>query len=181
MSTELLRPETVRLVVAMSSDGCIDQTSTTTWNSAEDWAHFLQMRDWADAIVMGRTTFEANHGKRTIDPEKPRLVLTRQPLNYASQSKPGLEFTSDTPAQILDNLARRGKNRVMIAGGVTVYCAFLDAGLIDEMYVTKEPQRINGSAKMPEDFTDGFTWLGHHQLNDQGTQLHRYVKTKGSD
>ena len=180
MASELQKPEIVRLVVGMSSDGYIDQTATSNWNSPEDWKHFLEMRDWADSIVMGRKTYEVNQGKRTIDPDKPRIVMTHQPEEFAHEAQPGLEFSGGTPAQILDELMKRGKNRTMIAGGVAVYSAFLDAGLIDEMFITKEPIRLKGSIKMPDDLTDGFSWLGHHQLNSTGTQLHKYVKTKWS-
>ena len=179
MATELLRPETVMLVVAVSKNGYIDQIPGSGWNSDEDWTHFQSMRDGADAIVMGRKTFEVNHARRIIDPNKPRIVMTGHPDDYAQEATEGLEFTTQTPEEILDNLAKLGKKHVMIAGGVAVYSAFLEANLVDEMYITEEPHNISGVAKMPDDFAKPFGhWIRSQRLNDQGTVLRQYKRSR---
>lgn len=180
MSTELQLPETVRAVLAISADNSIGQgLDVPRWNSDEDWENFNRQRVWSDAIVMGRKTFEVNHFRRTIDPDKPRIVMTTHPDDYAQLAEEGLEFTDETPEEILDNLVRRGKKHVMIAGGVTVYCAFLKANLVDELYVTEEPVEIGGVAKMPDDFTKPFgDWIRSQRLNETGTVLKQYKRSK---
>ncbi len=92
-----------------------------------------------DAIVMGRKSFEKvlsfggwPYGK------KPVVVLTRRPIRIPKRLETSVEVMSGTPARIVDILSNRGLRRLYVDGGQTI-TAFLEAGLIDEIVMTRVP------------------------------------------
>ncbi len=71
------------LLAAVSLDGRITcgATEGSEWTSKEDKAFFQHELDRADALIMGRKTFEAI--KRPLTPRN-RIVFTRQHLFQCS-------------------------------------------------------------------------------------------------
>lgn len=129
---------TVTLIAAVSADGKIalekDQVSLD-WTSKEDTRFFVQKTKELGVVIMGRNTYE------TIGrPLKDRLnvIMTRDLAGR--ESEPGvLEWTSDSPVEIIESLAKRGYEKVALCGGASVYSVFLSQGLVDDLYLTLEP------------------------------------------
>lgn len=92
-----------------------------------------------DALVMGRDTFEK---VRTFGAwpygEMPVVVLTHRPIRIPAKMRRTVESMSGAPREIVDRLARRGLFRIYVDGGRTVQ-AFLAAGLVDELVVSRLP------------------------------------------
>jgi dihydrofolate reductase len=93
-----------------------------------------------DAIVMGRGTFET---VLAFDPwpyDLPVLVLssTMNGSNVPDGLKGRVEIANLTPAAAMAHLARSGHAKAYVDGGRLVQ-AFLAAGLIDDMIVTRAP------------------------------------------
>ena len=60
--------------------------------------------------------------------------------NFAADTLPGLiEFSSSSPAQLLADLSARGLTRCALLGGSQIHSLFLNARLIDELWLTLEP------------------------------------------
>jgi len=139
----------VTLIAAMSADGFIAQTPdqrSLEWTSREDTNFFVAKTRELGAVVMGRGTYE------TIGrPLAGRLTVVMTSRLDSARNLPGaLEFTSDTPAAIVEKLAARGFGGVALAGGARVYGAFLRAGLVDELYLTVEPVLFGGGMRLAE-------------------------------
>lgn len=124
------------IIAAVSADGFIgrDSRHTADWTGKEDKKIFVQLTRDAGVVIMGSNTFRtigrALPGRRTI-------VLTHDPKSLAI---PGIESTSETPADLLARLKKENCHAVAICGGASVYNAFMQAGLVDELYLTVVPR-----------------------------------------
>src|SRR5215469_3671616 len=104
----------VLLMAAMTIDGKIarDKHEVIDWSSPEDKSMFMRVSRESGVLIMGRNTYETL--KQPL-PGRLHIVLT-----HRTSSQPALEqveFTSAPPAVILDDLARRGYQTVILAGG----------------------------------------------------------------
>lgn len=127
---------TVFLIAATSADGFIAQAPdqiSTKWTSAEDKKFFNDRTKQARVMVMGMKTYQ------TIGrplPGRLSIVMTRKPNDAPADIPEQVHFTDHTPKQILSDLEMRGFSEVAICGGSQIYSAFLEAGLIDTLYLT---------------------------------------------
>ncbi len=124
-------------IAAITADGLVGRSAQhfTDWTSKADKQMFAAASRKAGVVILGRTTFET-----FPKPLKDRLhiVLTAHPEAFAST--PGVvEYTAAAPAEILQSLEERGFTEAIIGGGASVYRLFLEAGLVDELWLTVEP------------------------------------------
>lgn len=170
----------VFLIAAISIDGYIAKdltTPSTTWTSQEDKLLFTELTQRAGVLVMGRKTFET-FGR----PLKNRkiIVLSSQakPDTYAHISNEQLEYRTAAPAEIITQLEEEGCAEVAICGGTQTYSSFLNAGLIETLYITVEPHFFGEGTPLWR-----ATVLSHsisvelknmRKLNDSGTLFFEY-------
>jgi len=130
--------------VAMTLDAAVaDREGRSRWitgEAARDLGH--RVRAWVDAIVVGRRTFEqdapqltARPGGRVARHQPARLVASRHPLELPE----GYERVGGDPAVLVRELGERGWLSLLVEGGPTLFGAFLDAGLVDEVLVAIAP------------------------------------------
>jgi dihydrofolate reductase len=97
-----------------------------------------------DTIVMGRKTFETVMGFGSW-PYGERLVvaLSGSPLDLSVAAGRGgrVEQMNGPPAEVAATLSGRGARHVYVDGGITIQ-AFLRAGLVDRLVVTRVPVLI---------------------------------------
>lgn len=121
------------IIAALTTDGFLakdkDQVSTS-WNSAEDKKHFVELTKRAGVVVFGSTTFET-FGK----PLKDRLNI----VYSRSKKYEGVEMTDDEPEMLLKKIEDLGFKEVAICGGSAIYTKFMKAGVVDNIYLTVEP------------------------------------------
>ena len=130
-----IEPMQVILIAAISANGQIAQTpgqSSLDWTSKEDLKFFIEKTKEVGVVIMGRKTFETI-GK----PLKGRrlIVLSDVPL----EKMEGVEYVNAPIKDVLESLVAQGVERVVVAGGATVYGAFLREGLVTDVYLTVEP------------------------------------------
>ena len=126
------------LLMAITADGKIAKNSThfANWTSGADKKMFVEKTKSAGVIIMGLTTYQTI-GKPL--PGRLNLVLTPEPEKETSISG-SLEYTSQTPKEILENLEKRNFSEAIIGGGATINGLFLKENLIDEIWLTVEPK-----------------------------------------
>jgi len=133
------------LIAAQSLDGFITRHDTPGSNfaSAEDRRFFREALRSFDCCVMGAVTYRTARDtiRASLMPDRLRVVITRSPEKYASDVISGkLEFACTPPAQLVADLRQRGCQYCAILGGSQIHSLFLEAGLIDELWLTIEPQ-----------------------------------------
>lgn len=135
-------------LAAMSLDGFITHGNEpgTAFTSQADKDWFAKtMRDFS-VKIMGRKTYEVSQDfilNQIQDNNCDlRFVLTSDPSPFKTWHQPGkLEFTNQTPQQIISSLQNvHAGTKVAVLGGGAVYSAFLNANLLDEFWITLEPQ-----------------------------------------
>lgn len=109
---------TVRLIVAMSSDGVIGVGNELPWRLQDDLKHFKEIT-MGRTVVMGSKTFDSI-GKPL--PGRNNIVITRTPRGNDSD----LLFVKEPPV-VLD---------ADVIGGAQIYQHYLQQGLVDELIVT---------------------------------------------
>jgi dihydrofolate reductase len=95
-----------------------------------------------DAIVIGRKTFEKvlsmgawPYGDKRV------VILSSRPLDLSAAAEGVVEQMAGPPAEIVAQLAARGKHHLYIDGGVTIQ-RFLRAGQIQRLIITRVPVLI---------------------------------------
>ncbi len=126
------------LLMAMTVDGKIakDAAHVSAWTSKADKKIFVEATKNAGVLIMGRTTYDTI-GKPL--PGRLNVIMTRTP-DITRAIHGVLEFTNHKPQALLEELSTRGFHTVIIAGGSVVNGLFIQAGLVDEVWVTIEPK-----------------------------------------
>jgi dihydrofolate reductase len=123
----------VFLIAAVTADGFIarDQKHTSFgWNSKEDKKRFVDLTKRAGVVVMGSTTYAT----------LPRPLKERINIVYStSKTFEGAETTQKTPTELLAELESRGFKEVAICGGSKIYTMFMQARVVDRVFLTIEP------------------------------------------
>lgn len=161
----------VFIIAAMSADGFIARSTTelANWTSKEDKKVFVRLTKRAGVMVMGATTF-ATIGKAL--PGRRNIVYTRQQLD-----KDDIEATAEPPTELIERLAKEGLQEVAICGGRTIYDMFMQANLVDEIYLTLEPEIFGSGITLFASVTHKkLKLLESQKLNEDTLLLHYEVK-----
>ena len=166
------------LVFVTSLDGKITKWGDPhvhKWSSKEDQAYFKKLWSESKLTVLGSSTFD-------FDPIKPNpntrlIVMTSHPETYSDREVKGeVEFTSESPKALVARLSSEGYPELLVAGGAHIATSFLEANLIDELWLTLEPKIFgSGGNFVAESKLDvELELLSHEKLNKQGTLLMKY-------
>ena len=125
----------IKAIVAMAENRVIGNAGTIPWHLPEDFK-FFKATTMGHAILMGRKTFESI-GKPL--PGRENIVLSR--------TMP--ETAGVIIIRSLDELKEPADGRdLFVIGGEEVYRLLLPR--VQELYVTKVPQVIEGDTSFPE-------------------------------
>jgi riboflavin biosynthesis pyrimidine reductase len=93
------------------------------------------------------------------------------------ESLPGqVEWTTNAPKEILEDLKNRGYERVVIGGGAQIYSAFLEAGLVTDVYATIEPIVFgDGVPFVSGKLNQRLKFVESRMLNDSAVLMHYQV------
>lgn len=132
----------VLLIAAMTADGYIGKDKehlATDWTNPEDkylFTHFV--KDLGGNMVMGLNTFLTIAKKfptvfNKAMPGRRLLVYTYNPTDVTSY--PNVEAVTEPPEQLVDRLEKEGLKNLTVCGGSQIYTMFMQAGVIDEVYI----------------------------------------------
>ncbi|WP_353632398.1 dihydrofolate reductase family protein [Pseudomonas canadensis] len=164
------------------SDGDIEWLHQPAYETAElkgvTYENFIAT---VDALVMGRKTLE----KVLSFPEwpyegTPVIALSHQPLQIPAYLEGKVELMAGDVTSLVATLAERGMKHLYIDGGQTIQ-ALLEAGLIDELIITRIPVLLGQGVPL-------FSQIGserqlHHvgtYVSDNGFVQSRYQVTAGA-
>lgn len=131
----------ITLIAAISADGKIAQNakqSSLDWTSKEDTRFFADKTKDIGAVVMGRKTFETI-GRPLKDRRTIVMSSTGGSETEKFEGRDGVEWTRETPAELVARLSKKGLTGLAVCGGSTIYSQFLEAGLVNELFLTVEP------------------------------------------
>jgi dihydrofolate reductase len=162
----------VFIIAAMSADGFIarrEDDISTDWTSKEDRKLFVELTKQAGVMVMGSTTY---HTIGRPLPGRRNIVYNRTPIDHE-----GVETTSESPAELVKRLESEGHSELAVCGGATIYDMFLQAGVVDELYLSIEPVLFaTGVPLLKGGGGKELRLLDHKKLNDNTILMHYEVK-----
>jgi len=119
------------IIAALTADGFIAKNPNHTpleWTSKEDKQFLTKKTKEAGVVIMGENTY------KTIGrPLKDRLNIV---YSKNGQGHEGVEVTRQEPQELLKDLEKRGYKKAAICGGSTIYTMFMEAGVVDKLYLT---------------------------------------------
>lgn len=164
------------MAAALSLDGFISPTAhvrSFEWTSKEDQQLIIKLGREAEVIVMGANTFDTFKIKRA-PPGRRLIIYTTKPESVHGE---GIETTREDPKVLLRRLEREGVKNVIIEGGSAIYRLFLEAKVVDDLYITIEPVLFgDGISFMNGQAVTKLTLIGKRMLNDSTILLHYAVE-----
>ncbi|HUC90160.1 MAG TPA: dihydrofolate reductase family protein [Patescibacteria group bacterium] len=162
----------VFITVAMTADGFIAQHAdhlATQWTSKADKRQFVRLTKEAGTMVMGlRTYLTFGHPL----PGRRNIVYSDQPVE-------SVETTTETPQDLVRRLESEGVETLAVCGGASIYTQFMQAGVVDEVYIDVEPVVFgNGISLFNTSLDVKLRLISAEPLNEQGTVLHHYAVEK---
>lgn len=147
------------LIAAQSLDGYITRHDVpgSAFASPADRDFFHRALQGFDSCVMGAETYRTARDpiRKGLMPDRLRIVVTRDPKAFAADTIPGkLEFFSLAPAEIAAVLRQRGCATTALLGGAQIHSLFLEAKLVDELWLTIEPVLFGGGTPLVARQTD---------------------------
>lgn len=146
------------LIATITLDGKItkDIWYNIDWTSEESKNFLYEEGEKAKVVIFGIKSYQVI-GQPVLNALN--IIMTRNPRKYQKEQKADVvEFTADPPQMILDRLAQRGLERVVLAGGQSVYSLFLQEKLIDEMYLILSPKIFGSGVNL-------FSRMGIDEIN----------------
>lgn len=163
----------VIIIAAITADGFIakDSHHPADWTSSADKKIFVKLTKELGIMVMGSNTFRtigrALPGRRTI-------VYTN---DTALTAREDIETTVEAPATLINRLRDSGAVGVAICGGASIYTQFMEAGVVDELYLTVEPVLFgDGLPLFSKTINRQLSLYQVNHLSDDVVQLHYLVK-----
>jgi len=189
----------VLLSCAISLDGYLDDTSDErlVLSNAADLDRVDAERAGVDAILVGAGTVRNDNPRLSVrsparraarevagKPATPlKVVLSNRdlPADAAFRADGEALVTNGSVEDVLDELAARGVERLMVEGGGRVLTEFLASGHADELQLVIAPFFVGDSAA-PRFIHDGrFPWAKDHRATLAAVErignivLHRYL------
>ncbi|PWT97446.1 MAG: hypothetical protein C5B52_13865 [Bacteroidetes bacterium] len=170
------------LIFVSSADGKVTKwgdSQVKLWSSHQDQDYYKKVWSESRLIVMGSNTFLADPQKPS--PEHQLVIMTREPEKYNHLQTPGqIEFTNETPAQLVERFEKQRQELMLVVGGPHVATSFLKAKLINELWLTVEP-KIFGEG---DNFAEGekldikLKLISFNKVNEEGTLINKYEVIK---
>ena len=160
------------IIAVLTADGLIAESTeqkSTDWTSKEDKKFFAERTRHAGVVVFGYNTY------KTIG----RPLPGRLNIVYASPNVniDGAEVTQKEPAELLKYLEKRGYNEVAICGGSTIYTMFMEADVVDKLYLSIEPVIFgSGMSLFNKKFEKKLELVSMQKLGEQTVLLEYNVK-----
>jgi dihydrofolate reductase len=172
----------ISLVAAVTSDGFIGREKNDRsfdWTSKEDSRFYVDTIKKSDTIIMGAQTFR---GIKLHPRGSHYVIYSRSPEEFVNPRPEVItaEATKDDPEKLLRRLKDEGFKNVVVAGGASIYKLFLESGLIETLYVVKEPVNFGDGILLFNDIaleeaTKNYVLDNEKKLNDGGTVLQEWV------
>ena len=168
----------VRLKFASTQDGFIArEDGSSKWISNEESRELVHvLRAQSDAVLVGTETARIDSPKLDARIEG----VERQPAAYvmglsdvSGQVPTAKRLVTRDPSETLGLMAQDGVQSVLLEGGKALAQAFLDAGLVNEIWVFESDSQFGTGLKAPE--FDRSLWKVQKQRRIGGDALTVYV------
>lgn len=156
----------VNIIVAMAENNAIGKDNKLLWHLPND-LKFFKNTTMGCPIIMGRKTYESI-GR--LLPGRQNIIVSRD-KNYRVDGA----IVCDSLKKSIDSLQT---DKVFVIGGGQIYKQAIDAGLINNIYITKVHIEIDGDTFFPSLNEEEWklTWEEPQELDEKNTVAHTFQK-----
>lgn len=168
----------ISIYIAFSANGFISNSrNVPDWLSPEYGQGMYAFSQQSKAVIMGKTTYDIiAPDYLPLKDEGTTVVLT---TNAAVKSdNPTVVFTKANPVEIKQMLENKGHTEAVIIGGTMTISQFMNARLVDEIYLIVEPVLFDNGLPLLKDVVGEFklNLLEVSKLNENTVRLHYQVQ-----
>ena len=169
-------PMKIALIVAMGKNREIGRNNQLMWHLAEDM-RFFKSTTSRHYVIMGRKNFESIPIKYRPLPDRVNIIVSRDPEYMFEEC-----YSCTSLEEAIDMGRYNGEERVFIIGGGQIYKLAMDAGLVDEMYITKVNAEFPDADVFFPEFDEN-KWASEHiqsgiedSTNEFNFEIYKYTK-----
>jgi len=166
------------LYMGITTNGYIARANgDSEWTSDEDLKGFYDHSKEAGNIVMGKNTYLAASKSGYFPfPDALNIVMTHESIENTWGDR--VMITDGSPSEIAKTLEEKGFETLFLAGGGLMNSSFVNAGLIDEIYLDIEPLVFGRGIPIfaHADFELDLELIETKKLNKDTVQVHYRVK-----
>ena len=165
----------VILHLATSEDGFIaKENGDSDWVSATDEELFRNRAKEAGCLIVGKRTFEQYQSK--IYPVQGVLNIVLTSEKHTTQDiGPNVTFANTIP-EAFELAKKNGKTSILIAGGARTADEFLEAGFVNEVFLSVHPFRLHSGIKLSKDISiDARYKIAEEKQLEEGVKELHYV------
>jgi dihydrofolate reductase len=166
------------IYIAISANGLISNSrNVPDWLSPEYGQGFVSICQKTKAVIMGKTTYDIlTPDYLPLQNEGTTVVLTTD--EHAKSDNPTVVFTKNKGAEIAEMLAKKGHTEAVIIGGAMTMSEFINAGLVDAIYLVMEPVLFGSGLPLLKnvELESKLKLLEVMKLNENTIQLHYEIK-----
>ena len=171
---------TTFIIAAITADGFIAKNplhSPLSWRSEGDRKFFIERTKQAGLAIMGLNTALAS--KKPL-PGRRNIIYANSKDQLPHWQEYGeWEVTQKDPKELLVSLLKDGHKEVAVCGGATIYTMFMEAGVVDTLYLSVEPILFGeGITLFNREIDARLSLISSKQLGEQAVLLeYNVVKT----
>jgi dihydrofolate reductase len=163
------------MIMVMAANGIVAEDrhqDAFEWNSAADRTIMLHRIKTIGTVVMGSHTYRAI-GSRPY-PGLRFFVLTHRPDRFPMHAD--VTFLAGPVSRVYQRLREEGIRHIALLGGPETNRRFLEAGRVDELYLTIEPLLLTGSLPLTASLSAAvsLSLIGLERINEGQTLLCHY-------
>lgn len=132
-----------------SLDGIIARSidDDLSWGSSEDKKLYKKFTTEFGTVIVGSTTFEQM--PKIAFKNRLCIVLTRDKSKYVEYlDNPNFVFLSPNPTEVMEYLKGINIQKAVIIGGSKINSIFLQANMVDEIFITIAPRIFGNGVKI---------------------------------
>ncbi|MFM9985202.1 MAG: dihydrofolate reductase [Flavobacteriales bacterium] len=169
-------PMKIALIVAMGKNREIGRNNQLMWHLAEDMRFFKNTTS-RHYVIMGRKNFESIPLKYRPLPDRVNIIVSRDPEYMFEEC-----YTCTSLEEAIDMGRYNGEDRIFIIGGGQIYKLAMEAGLVDEMFITNVNAEFPDADVFFPEFNES-EWEREHiqsgiedSTNEFNFEIYKYTK-----
>lgn len=168
----------ISIYIAISANGFISNSrNVPDWLSPEYSQGFVSICQKLKAVIMGKTTYNLlAPDYLPLQKEGITVVLTKD--EQAKSANSTVVFTKNKAPEIAEMLAKKGYTKAVIIGGAMTMSEFINARLVDDIYLVMEPVLLGSGLPLLKnmELESRLNLLEVTKINENSIQLHYKIQ-----